>query len=75
MTSAPWRIVRASVIGPSHIKAGAPCQDYSLHELIDCAASEPVLVAVISDGAGSQNRLPLAHSLLATPSFRMFVRS
>jgi hypothetical protein len=43
MASAPWRIVRASVIGSSHIQAGTPCQDYSLHELIDCVASEPVL--------------------------------
>jgi hypothetical protein len=53
MASAPWRIIRASVVGSSHIKAGAPCQDFSLHELIESAASGPVLVAVISDGAGS----------------------
>jgi hypothetical protein len=53
MASAPWRIVRASVVGSSHVKTGAPCQDFSLHELIESTASGPVLVAVISDGAGS----------------------
>src|ERR1700730_4956424 len=60
--SAPWRIVRASVVGSSHIKSGTPCQDSSLHELIDCAAKAPVLVAVISDGAGSAEQAEIGSS-------------
>jgi hypothetical protein len=62
MCSAPWRIVRASVVGSSHIKSGTPCQDSSLHELIDCAAKAPVLVAVISDGAGSAEQAEIGSS-------------
>jgi hypothetical protein len=74
MAAAPWRIIRASVIGSSHIKAGVPCQDYSLHELIDCAACEPVLVAVISDGAGSAEQAA-AGSCAACHAFISLVRS
>jgi hypothetical protein len=62
MASAPWRIVRASVIGSSHIKAGEPCQDFSLHELVDSAQSGPVLIAVISDGAGSAEQAAIGSS-------------
>src|SRR5262245_3716777 len=74
MASAPWRIVHASVIGSSHIKAGAPCQDYSLHELVDCAESESVLVTVISDGAGSAEQAAAASST-ACHAFISLVRS
>jgi Protein phosphatase 2C len=74
MTPAPWRIVRASVIGSSHVKSGAPCQDYSLHELIDCAASESVLVTVISDGAGSAEQAAVGSST-ACHTFISLVRS
>jgi len=62
MPSAPWRIIRASVIGSSHIKGGAPCQDFSLHELVDSGQSGPVLVAVISDGAGSAEQAAIGSS-------------
>jgi Protein phosphatase 2C len=62
MASAPWRIVRASVVGSSHIKAGEPCQDFSLHELIYTAQSGQILVAVISDGAGTAEQAALASS-------------
>jgi serine/threonine protein phosphatase PrpC len=73
MASAPWRIVRASVIGSSHIKAGVPCQDFSLHELIDLSASESVLVTVISDGAGSAEQAA-AGSFTACHAFVALVR-
>jgi len=62
MASAQWRIVGASVIGSSHIKTGAPCQDFSLHQLIESASSGPVLVAVISHGAGSAEHAAIGSS-------------
>jgi Protein phosphatase 2C len=52
MSAAPWRIVGASVVGSSHISGGIPCQDFSLHTLIEAEVGQ-VLVAVVSDGAGT----------------------
>src|SRR5438046_2042501 len=62
MSYAPWRIVRASVIGSSHIRGGLPCQDFSLHALVDAPQGEQVLVAVISDGAGSAEQAAVGSS-------------
>jgi Protein phosphatase 2C len=52
MSAAPWRIVGASVVGSSHISGDMPCQDFSLHTLIEADVGQ-VLVAVVSDGAGT----------------------
>lgn len=47
-----WRIVRASVIGTSHLERGVECQDYCDHKEIP-TSDGTILVAVVSDGAGS----------------------
>jgi len=47
-----WRIALASAIGTSHIAAGLPCQDSAAQELLE-TPDGPVLVVVVSDGAGS----------------------
>lgn len=44
-----WRVVGASVAGESHAHSGAPCQDACAWVVRD----DGVLVAVVSDGAGS----------------------
>ena len=45
-----WRVASASVRGTSHIKTGKPCQDSVYH----CAdLPDSVLIAAVSDGAGS----------------------
>ena len=62
MCSAPWRIVRASAIGSSHIVGGVPCQDFALHCLVESARGGHVLIAVISDGAGSAEQASVASS-------------
>jgi hypothetical protein len=72
--SAPWRIVRASVVGSSHIKAGTPCQDCSLHKLVESTAIGPVLVAVISDGAGSAEHAAIG-SLTTCQTFVALVQT
>jgi len=47
-----WRIAKAVVEGTSHAASGAPCQDYAdISELK--TGNGPVLLAVVSDGAGS----------------------
>lgn len=47
-----WRAIGKSVVGTSHLKGQLPCQDYA--DYLRCQiGGEPVLVAGISDGAGS----------------------
>lgn len=47
-----WRIAKAVVEGTSHAATGAPCQDYAEARQFDFER-ELVLIAVVSDGAGS----------------------
>jgi hypothetical protein len=65
----PWRIVGASVVGSSHISGGLPCQDFSLHALLEAPEGQ-VLVVAVSDGAGSAQEAAVAsctacHTLVA----------
>ena len=48
-----WRIVRSSRTGTSHMANGVPCQDSHLARVLRDRAGHDVLVAVVSDGAGS----------------------
>jgi hypothetical protein len=48
-----WRYVAASVIGTSHEKTGGTCQDANDCQIYASPAGETVLVAVVTDGAGS----------------------
>lgn len=49
----PWRYARSSVIGSSHQQNNLPCQDASACVTVLTPAGQSVLVAVVSDGAGS----------------------
>src|SRR6185437_11768117 len=51
-----WTYAYASVIGSSHLKTGAPCQDASVCRLLQSPDGSNVLVAVVSDGAGSAEK-------------------
>jgi hypothetical protein len=48
-----WRYAAASVVGTSHVKSGSDCQDANDCHEFQLPSGEPVLVAVVSDGAGS----------------------
>lgn len=48
-----WKYATESVQGTSHLKSGKPCQDYSQCVLLKDSNGLEVLVAVVSDGAGS----------------------
>lgn len=50
-----WRWVSASVRGTSHVVSGAECQDSHLCGEID-SPEGPILLAFVSDGAGSAKR-------------------
>lgn len=48
-----WRRVNVSVDGTSHRKSQVPCQDASRCVELRSLDGDPILVAVVSDGAGS----------------------
>lgn len=56
MTAPAWRYAFASVVGASHAKLALACQDASDCRVLETAGGDPVLVAVVSDGAGSASR-------------------
>lgn len=56
MTGRPWRTAHASVAGTSHVRTGAPCQDVGSCDVVAAADGSDVLVAVVSDGAGTGSR-------------------
>ncbi|AKM42835.1 TPA: protein phosphatase 2C domain-containing protein [Burkholderia cepacia ATCC 25416] len=48
-----WKVIGASVVGSSHVHNSAPCQDSCFYHVAFDAAGTEVLVALVSDGAGS----------------------
>ena len=63
----PWRFTYASTQGRSHVAGDVPCQDSSLCTLLDDDGLR-VLVAAVSDGAGSASHSEIG-SRLACASF------
>jgi hypothetical protein len=51
-----WRFALASVVGISHLKTGTSCQDASACRMFRDSDGREVLVAVVSDGAGTATR-------------------
>ena len=50
---APWRVAAAKAVGTAHAASGAGCQDAFRCEILRDRNDNEVLVAVVSDGAGS----------------------
>lgn len=65
---ASWRTAYASVIGTSHARTGAPCQDAGACRVVCAADGREVILAVVSDGAGSATKSEEG-SKLAVDSF------
>lgn len=53
MSPEHWRFACASVIGVSHVATDAPCQDHHASRVLFSSSGAPILIAVVSDGAGS----------------------
>ena len=53
MSGRGWRTAYASAVGTSHARTGAPCQDAGRCEVITAADGSEILIASVSDGAGS----------------------
>ena len=67
-----WRTAYASVVGSSHKKTGAPCQDASSCQVIELADGSEVLLVVACDGAGSAARSDVGSSLVVNDFMREF---
>jgi hypothetical protein len=64
MTYESWRTAFASVIGSSHLKTKAPCQDNGLCSVVTTKAGAEVLIAIVSDGAGSSPKSEVGSALV-----------
>jgi hypothetical protein len=62
-TRSDWKYTYVSVVGASHKKLHSPCQDSSKCQVIQDSNGEDVLVAVVSDGAGSAKYSDLGSSI------------
>ena len=62
MRGSPWRVAAQSVLGTLHEKTGVVCQDSHRWEVLPYADSL-ILVAAVSDGAGSASHSQLGSSL------------
>jgi len=63
MSELEWKYVLASVAGTSHLKKGIPCQDSSECRIFLDGQGHKILVAVVSDGAGSASHSELGSAL------------
>ena len=68
MSAGAWRTAHASVAGTSHAKTGAPCQDAGACAVVSGPDGSEILLAVVSDGAGTASRSD-AGSALAVEAF------
>jgi len=66
--SEAWIWAGARAVGTSHLKQGLPCQDSFACRVWQRRARPPILIAALSDGAGSAERAEVG-SALATSLF------
>lgn len=66
--SEDWRYAFNSVVGASHLRRNLPCQDASAVRVVTAKTGERILLAIVSDGAGSSLRAEQA-AQLACESF------
>jgi hypothetical protein len=66
MNGASWRYAFASTVGTSHSRLDLPCQDASACQVVQATDGEPVLVALLADGAGSASRAEAGAKLACT---------
>jgi Protein phosphatase 2C len=64
-----WRWAGACAIGTAHIKSGFECQDRAACRTVD-TSSGPVIVAVVSDGAGSSQKAAMGATIVCTEVHR-----
>lgn len=70
-----WRTAYASVLGTSHLKTGSPCQDAGGCIVVQGADGGEVLIAAVSDGAGTAKRSEVGASLAVARFLRDFAET
>lgn len=60
MNARNWRVISASARGTGHVRTGQPCQDSVYHR---ADLPDGVLIAAVSDGAGSAARSEIGSAL------------
>ena len=73
MTARNWRVASASARGTSHVRTGQPCQDSVYHR---ADLPDGVLIAAVSDGAGSAASAEIGSALavrIAVESARLSI--
>ncbi len=66
MSETQWRYALASVVGSAHIRNGLPCQDKSICETVITASGDAVIMAAVSDGAGSASKADIGAEVACT---------
>ena len=51
-----WRTAYASAVGTSHARSGTPCQDAGRCDVVKAIDGSEILIASVSDGAGSASQ-------------------
>ena len=74
MKGGAWRTAYASVIGTSHTKTGSPCQDAGGCTVVKAVDGAEVLVAAVSDGAGTASRSEAGSALAVSRYLSRFRR-
>jgi hypothetical protein len=67
-----WRTAYASVTGTSHAKTGAPCQDAGRCFVVSLDDGQEVLIAAVSDGAGTASQSEVGSALAVERFLRDF---
>lgn len=58
-----WRTAFATSIGTSHVKTGTPCQDAGACTVVELLNGQEILIAAVSDGAGTADKSDLGSAL------------
>lgn len=65
-----WRFINSGVAGTSHLRTDLPCQDSCFVDVVLTHSDEEVLVAAVSDGAGSAAKAEISSELICTGSLK-----
>jgi hypothetical protein len=72
MMDGRWRTACASVIGTSHARTGAPCQDAGGCIVVTLDGGQEILIAAVSDGAGTASQSGVGSALTVDRFLRDF---